>query len=175
MAPVCSKSRTPPGHQRFIQSGHLTGSRCFSSNAARNHFFSRLTKPWTEQTPQRLPLIEGAGEDFWASSWSADGRKVAGTWVYNRLNYLYTYDCETRTYENFNLVGFRPVWMSDNRHLLYERDGRVHILETQTKKSHEIFSADPHTIIALSPTHDARMLYYTLQKTESDVWLLSRE
>jgi Tol biopolymer transport system component len=138
-------------------------------------FLFEINKPWTEQTPQRLPLIEGAGEDFWASSWSADGRKVAGTWVYNRLNYLYTYDFETRTYENFNLVGFRPVWMSDNRHLLYERDGRVHILETQTKQSHEIFSADPHTIIALSPTHDARMLYYTLQKTESDVWLLSRE
>jgi len=138
-------------------------------------FLFEVNKPWTEQTPERLPLILGAGEDFWANSWSADGRKVAGTWVYNGLNYLHTYDCETRTYENFNLVGFRPVWMSDNRHLLYERDGRVHILETQTKKSHEIFSADPHTIIALSPTHDARMLYYTLQKTESDVWLLSRE
>lgn len=138
-------------------------------------FLFDLNRPWAEQAPVNLPQIEGVGQDFWASSWSPDGRKLAGTWVLNRINYLHVYDFETKTYENFNLQAGRPIWLSDNRRLLFEQDGSLHIVETQTKKSHEIFSAGPDTIMTICPTRDARNLYYTLQKTESDVWLLSIE
>ncbi len=134
-----------------------------------------ISRPWTDQTPQKMPVIGGVGEDFWASSWSPDGRKVAGTWIVNRTNYLHVYDFETQTYENFNLRAVKPIWLSDNRRLLYELDGRLHIVETQTKKSREILSAGPYTITTICPTRDARTIYYTLQKTESDVWLLSLE
>lgn len=138
-------------------------------------FVFEINRPWSEQTPQKMPLISGAGEDFWASSWSVDGRKIAGTWVYNRMNYIHTYDWGTQTYENLNLPGVRPVWMSDNRHLLYEKDGRLQIVDTQTKKAHEILSADPYTITSVCPTKDFHTIYYGLEKTESDLWLLSRE
>ncbi len=138
-------------------------------------FVFEVTRPWVEQTPQKMSVIEGLGENFWASSWSADGRRVAGTWILNSLSYLHAYDWETRTYENFNVLGTGPVWMSDNQRLLYQSDGGVHILETRTRKSHEVFSAEPHIIGTVRPARDGRTLYYTLQKTESDVWLLSRE
>lgn len=138
-------------------------------------FLFDLNRPWAEQAPVKLPQIEGVGQDFWASSWSPDGRKLAGIWVLNRINYLHVYDFETKTYENFNLPAGRPIWLSDNRRLLFEQDGSLHIVETQTKKSHEILSAGPDTIMTICPTRDTRNLYYTLQKTESDVWLLSIE
>ncbi len=150
------------------------GKMLFKQRASQPFLFE-VNRPWTEQTPQKLPTIEGLGEDFWASSWSPDGRKVAGTWVFSRINYLHVYDFETRTYENLKVRAGRPVWLSDNSRLLYERDGGIHLLETQTKKSREVLSAGPDTLITVCPTRDARMLYYTVQKTESDVWLLSRE
>jgi dipeptidyl aminopeptidase/acylaminoacyl peptidase len=119
--------------------------------------------------------MEGNDQTFWVSSWSPDGRKLAGTFVFNRVNYLHVYDFETRTYENLKLVSRRPIWLSDNRRLLDEVEGRINIVDTQTKKSRQILSADPYTIITICPTRDARTLYYTVQKTEADVWLLSLE
>jgi Tol biopolymer transport system component/DNA-binding winged helix-turn-helix (wHTH) protein len=151
------------------------GRQMLFKQRASQPFLFEVDKPWVEQTPQKLSVIEGKGEDFWANSWSADGRKLAGTWVLNRVNYLHVYDFETKTYENFNLPAVRPVWLGDNLRLLYEWNGRAYIVEAQTKKSHEILSADPYTITTICPTRDARNLYYTVQKTESDVWLLSLE
>lgn len=138
-------------------------------------FLFEVNRSWSDQTPQKLATMEGLREGFWANSWSADGRKLAGTWVLDRKGYLHVYDFETKTYENFNLTAVKPIWLSDNRRILFERDGRLHILETQTKKSHEILSAAPYTISTICATRDARTLYYTVQKTESDLWLLTRE
>jgi Tol biopolymer transport system component len=138
-------------------------------------FLFEVNRPWSEQTPQKLPVIEGVAETFWVSSWSADGRKLAGMWFLNRISYLHVFDFETKTYENLNVRSGRPIWLSDNRRLLYELDGRLHVVDTQTKKSHEILSADPFTITTICPTRDASTLYYTLQKTEADVWLMSLE
>jgi len=151
------------------------GNQMLFKQRAAQPFLFEVNKPWTEQTPQKLAVIDRVGENFWASSWSPDGRKLAGTWVFNHANYLHVYDFETKTYENFQVPAVRPVWLSDNRRLLYEYDGRVNIFDTETKKSREVLSAAPYTIITLCPTRDLRKVYYTLQKTESDVWLLSLE
>ncbi|MEO8436696.1 MAG: winged helix-turn-helix domain-containing protein [Pyrinomonadaceae bacterium] len=138
-------------------------------------FLFEVNRSWTDQTPQKMPVPEGIPETFWANSWSPDGRKLVGTWALDHKSYLHVYDFDMKTYENFNVTAVRPIWLSDNRRLLFERDGRLHILETQTKKSHEILSAAPYTISTICPTRDARTIYYTLQKTESDLWLLTRE
>ena len=97
-------------------------------------FLFDVNRSWTEQSPQKLPVPTGVGENFWVSSWSADGRKLAGTWVFNRVNYLHVYDFETKTYENFNLRASRPIWLSDNRRLLYELDGGLNIVGHQDKE-----------------------------------------
>jgi dipeptidyl aminopeptidase/acylaminoacyl peptidase len=138
-------------------------------------FLFDVNRPWNDQTPQKLTVVDGLGEDFWAHSWSSDGRKLAGSWVFNRINYLHVYDFETKTYENFNVPGVKPVWLSDNHRLLYERDGRIFLFETQTKKLREVLSEAPDTVVTVCPTRDGHTFYFTLQKTESDVWLLNRE
>jgi Tol biopolymer transport system component/DNA-binding winged helix-turn-helix (wHTH) protein len=151
------------------------GNRMLFKQRDSQPFLFEVNRPWTEQTPQKLPLLPGTGENFWAFSWSDDGRKLAGVWYLNRISYLHVYDFETGTYENFNLRAARPIWLSDNRRLLYELDGRVNMLDTHTRKSHQVLSADPYTITTICPTRDARTLYYAVQKTEADVWLLSLE
>jgi len=138
-------------------------------------FLFEINQSWSDQTPQKLPGMEGVPEAFWATSWSPDGRKLVGSWVLNRTNYLHVYDFGTKTFENLNVTGVWPIWLSDNRRLFFERDGRLHLIDTQSKKSHEILSAAPYTISTICPTRDARTIYYTVQKTESDLWLLTRE
>lgn len=151
------------------------GSRMLFKQRDAQPFLFEVNRPWAGQTPQKLPMIEGLGENLWVSSWSSDGRKLAGNWFIDRLSYLHVYDFESKTYENLKLVAGRPIWLSDNRRLISEVDGQLHIVDTQTRKSHKILSADPYTIITICPTRDLRTLYYTLLKTEADVWLLNLE
>lgn len=138
-------------------------------------FLFELDRAWTEQTPQKLPSVGGLGDNFWASSWSPDGSKLGGTWIIDGVHYLHAYDVETRTFENFGIAARWPIWLSDNRRLLFTRDGKLHLLDTKTKKSHELLSVEPYTISTICPTRDNRSLYFTVQKTESDIWLLTRE
>ncbi|MGH9872111.1 MAG: winged helix-turn-helix domain-containing protein [Pyrinomonadaceae bacterium] len=151
------------------------GKRMLFKQRGAPPFFFDLNRLWTEQTPQQLSAIEGVRNNFWASSWSPDGRRLAGTWILNGIHYVHVYDFEAKTYENFGLRGLWPIWLSDNRRLLFHRDGRLHVLDTQTRKSHELFSVEPYAVGTVGATRDARTIYFTVQKTESDIWLLTRE
>jgi serine/threonine protein kinase len=140
-------------------------------------FVVEVDKPWGEQTPVKLPVVEGLKESFWVSSWSPDGQKLAGTWSVpgNRINLLHAYDFTTNSYENFGVEGARPVWLKDSRRLLYHKDDKLWLLDTQTKKTQEILSIPQSGIRTVCPSADNSLLYYSLQKVEADVWLMSLE
>ena len=64
-----------------------------------------------------------------------------------------------------------PLWLNDNRRLLFEGEGKVYLVDSQSKKSHEIFSLQPHSIFYPTPSRDNRLIYFTLQTTEADIWM----
>ena len=140
-------------------------------------FIVETDKPWPEQTPRQLPPLAPAREQFWPWSWSADGRKLAGWWV-DRVagkNYIHTYDFETQSYEQLTSFGSNPVWLRDGRRLLFHSEGCIYFVDSETKKVREVLSAPPDEARSASLAHDERTLYYTLRRTEADIWMLNLE
>jgi hypothetical protein len=70
-----------------------------------------------------------------------------------------------------------PVWLSDDRRLLFYNDGRIDILESDTKKNHPFLSVAPQTVAkrGFAVSSDDRVIYFSQSSTEADIWLLNRE
>ena len=68
-----------------------------------------------------------------------------------------------------------PMWLPDSRRFIFSREGKALIADTETKKVREIFSPSEEHIRAVAVSRDARLLYYTLSSSESDIWLLELE
>lgn len=132
-----------------------------------------LSKSWSEQTPQQISPPAETKENFWPSSWSADGRKLAGAWTNAGRNSVHIYNFDTQTYEQLTSFGSSPIWLNDDRRLLFRFAGQAYFVDSETKKVHEVLSFNPHEIRSLSLSKDNRAIYYTLRRTEADVWLLN--
>jgi serine/threonine protein kinase/Tol biopolymer transport system component len=137
-----------------------------------------LTRPEGARKPEILPTA-GPGQYFAVSSWSPDGRWLAG--VAQRENGaslpgLVLFSLETRRYERLNDRGAAPVWLRDSRRLLYLDGGRVFLLDTRTRQAREV-DAPPagstYTKAGVSP--DGRSLYLIRSTDEGDVWMLTME
>ncbi|MET0648951.1 MAG: hypothetical protein ABW208_20265, partial [Pyrinomonadaceae bacterium] len=136
-----------------------------------------VAKPWGEQTPRRLSAnTDGRPQDFWASSWSSDGRKLGG-WSSpdGKTPGIIVYDFETGDFEWVTDFGYKPVWLKDNRRLIFNHQHNIFLVNTETKKSHELLPPSPHRLSGYGLSPDNRMLYYGLTVKEADVWLLDIE
>jgi len=134
--------------------------------------------PWAEQKPHRLRLPpEGLGA-FWAYSWSPDGRRLAG-WSVGPLKGgpggIMVYDLEAGAFERVADLGENPVWFSDSRRLLFRRGQRLHLVDTASGATRELLSVAPNQLSGFGISADDRTLYYGLNVTEADVWLLNFE
>jgi len=135
-------------------------------------FMFNVTKPWKEQSPESLP--DRAGAQFVAWSWSPDGRRLAGHQIdaNGREAEIILYSFETREFEKPADFGVRPIWLKDNRRLLFHSDDRIYLLDSKSKKVGEVLSVAPNSLgdgITISP--DNRVLYFSLQQEEADIWL----
>lgn len=130
-------------------------------------------KPWAEQTPQRVPDPPDNTGLFRAFSWSPDGRKLAG-WINSPADkvgiMLYTF--ETKNFERITNFGSRPIWLHDNRRMIFRDEGKLFLVNAETKKVQEIALQSPYPVIEYGLTGDSRTLYYTLLSTEADIWLI---
>jgi eukaryotic-like serine/threonine-protein kinase len=138
-------------------------------------FVIETNKPKQAQAVWQLPPPEQPREDYQAWSWSDDGHKLAGWWIDSAglKSYIYIYIFETRDYEQIASFGNRPVWLHDNRQLLFHANGRIYMIDSVTRKLHEILSASPQEARSASLAPDERTLYYTVVRTEADIWFLS--
>ena len=68
-----------------------------------------------------------------------------------------------------------PVWLNDDRRLLFRFDGGLYFVDSETKKVHTVLSFTPHEIRSFCLAKDNRANYDTLKQTEADVWLLNLE
>ena len=115
--------------------------------------------------------------DWAPSSWSPDGRKLAG-WrggVAGAAS-IFVYSFESQQYEKLTDFGIAPVWLSDSRRLLFKRQSKLYLVDSQSKKVHEVLSVAPHDFgfgVALS--RDDRLIYFSLLTTEADIWLMTLE
>ncbi len=133
-------------------------------------------KPWTEQTPQRIPDPPDNSGIFRAFSWSPDGRKLAG-WINdpNEKVGILTYTFETNKFERITDFGSRPIWLHDSRRIVFRDAGKLFLVNSDTKKIQEIPLHSPNPVIEYGLNNDSRTLYYTLLSTEADVWMINLE
>jgi len=135
-----------------------------------------VEKPWTEQSPQLLPSMgDLIGWQPW--SWSPDGRKLAGPKLRGRPpGGILVYSLETQQYEKLTDFGTLPVWLSDSRRLLFQSQGKLYLIDSQSKKVREVLSVAPNSFgNGVTLPRDDRQIYFSLVTTEADIWLMNLE
>ncbi|MCI0390274.1 MAG: protein kinase [Acidobacteria bacterium] len=152
------------------------GKRLVYTNAAGAPFMIEVARPWQEQTPQPLLLPTEPQVRFWVRAWSGDGLKMAGGWrriSENKLT-LVSYSFATRQFEPLTKIdGDNCVWLNDNRRILYLHDGKIFLVDSENKKTQEVLSVAPHKITHFVISRDNRQLYFDVDATEADIWMLS--
>ncbi len=164
------------GAKAFFPLWSPDGARLIYTNAAASPFMIEVDKPWGEQTPQPLLSAIDPQSRFWVRSWSPDGLKLAGGLrkiTENRLTPT-SYSFATGRFEPLiQLDGDYCIWLNDNRRLLYHHDGKIFLADNWTKRTHEVLSAAPNKINRFVLSRDNRLLYFDVETTEADIWLLS--
>lgn len=101
-------------------------------------------------------------------SWSPDGKRLAG---YGEGIVLY--DFEKEAYQRQTYEGIRPVWLPDNRWLLFFQEDRLRMLDSATGSVRDLLSTAPMEFQSLGISRDGRTVFATLFSTESEVWMAS--
>ena len=133
-----------------------------------------LSRPFPQRISQVLPP-PGPGKSFFPNSWSPDGERLLGT--SSNLGAdpeIFLFSLSSRTYERLADHGDKPIWMRDNRRVLYLADGKVRVLDSRTKESRDVLvppAGSSFNGLELSP--DERTLYLGRTTLEGDIWMLS--
>jgi len=153
-----------------------TDNRLAYSMEGSSSFIVDPGRPWKEQTPEALPRLSDADTSFRAYSWSSDGRHLAGYEVKGVGVFpgITVYSLDSRKFDRLTDFGSYPRWLSDSRRLLFRHDDKLCLVDSRTKKVHEVLSVAPHLVGGgLVLSRDDRVIYFPLWATEADVWLMS--
>ena len=134
------------------------------------------TRPWSEQSPQPLPPLDGKGSGFRVTSWSPDGRLLAGTELLadGRQLGVLVHAFGERRYQMLINAGGTPVWLQDNRRLLFSGVDTLNLIDSRSRAAKELLSVAPHELSGdLSVSADNRTIYYGARQGEGNVWLAS--
>jgi Tol biopolymer transport system component len=90
------------------------------------------------------------------------------------------YSSDSRRYERFTEFGFFPRWLSDGRRLVFctfatTSKSAMYLPDTRSRKVREVLSLAPNELLGVAPSRDDRRIYFGLNSTEADVWLMSVE
>ena len=103
-------------------------------------------------------------------SWSADGQKLAGHGAG-----IFTYSFASQQYQRLTDFGNDPIWLNDNQRLLFFAQDQLYLLDSRTRKWQELLTVAPHRFQSLGLSRASRVIYFSLQTTEADIWLASLE
>lgn len=84
------------------------------------------------------------------------------------------YDLESKTYDWLTDFGDWPIWLNDNRRLLFVSQGNLFLFDTQTRKYKQVLVVTDQDVDIGSPaiSHDNRTIYFTHVTAEADIWLM---
>jgi hypothetical protein len=138
-------------------------------------FIIEVDRALHERQPKPLLPLDKKEMGFWPRDWSADGRKLAGSWRegFNDKTVVGLYSLHSRRFDPLDTPGVGMAWLNDNRRLLIRQNEKIFLADSHTQKRHELINPSPHSILQLVISRDNRWLYYSLEQTEADIWLLS--
>jgi Tol biopolymer transport system component len=133
-------------------------------------------RPWHEQKPEILPRPPGPKTTFFVpTSWSPDGRRLAGTLGPTRE--LVVYDFVSRQYDKVANEGSYSAWLRDGR-LLFTTTQKLMLLDFSKRSETELYAVNlPGAISAVTVSADNKTIIFLSISTESDIWMveLARE
>jgi serine/threonine protein kinase/dipeptidyl aminopeptidase/acylaminoacyl peptidase len=143
---------------------------------ALNTFVMKTTQSWAEQTPQLLPKSDPLISNYIPSSWSTDGLKLAGwqQWTEKGKAGVYVYSFASKSYERWTDFGSFPLWLSDNRRLLFFKGDQIYLIDEVSKKPKLIYAINSiawSDLAGITVTRDNRQIYYSQVTTEADIWV----
>jgi eukaryotic-like serine/threonine-protein kinase len=133
-------------------------------------------KAWSDQKFVYLAPLSDAGLSFEGWSWSSDGKRLAG--IKHLPNGLHSgigiYDLETKNYDWLTDFGDWPIWLNDDRQLLFVSQGTIYVFDTESRKYRHVFVVTDQDVDIGSPalSRDNRRLYFTEVTAEADIWLI---
>ena len=133
-------------------------------------------KPWNDQKLIYLSALSDASLSFEGWSWSPDGKKLAG--IKHLPNGVHSgigiYDLDSKTYDWLTDFGDWPLWLNDNRRLLFVSQGNLFLFDTQTRKYTHVLTVTDQDVDIGSPalSHDNRTIFFTYVASEADIWLM---
>jgi Tol biopolymer transport system component len=140
-----------------------------------NSYIIDASRPGTEQTPQSLANQPPSGFIPW--DWSPDGMLLVGWQPLGEDRAIVVYSFAEHRYRRF-VTGFGayPIWLNDNRHVLFREEGKLFLLDSLSGKWRQILALKPPTQIGnYAFSRDNKRLYYTSGSNEADIWLLKLE
>jgi Tol biopolymer transport system component len=143
---------------------------------ARNTSVFDATVPWSEQSPQLLPVLNEMGGRFQVWSWSPDGRLLAGTELMpdGRRQGVLVYSFEDRRFRALTSVGRFAVWLRDSRRLVFSAGDTLNLIDSQSREVKEVLSVAPHEPGQyFSISADNRTIYFSVFEDEGNIWLAS--
>jgi Tol biopolymer transport system component len=142
-------------------------------------FIMDPAKEWIKQAPSPLPTYGERGHLFSAWSWSPDGGSIAGLEQRADGSYagIVVYSVGSRTFEKLTDFGVDPVWLGDGRRLLFLHEGKIHLVDRQSKKTRELLSVAPQEIArrGFVVSRDDRQICFSMASLEADIWLMNLE
>jgi Tol biopolymer transport system component len=130
--------------------------------------------------PDPLPPFPEPGRWFQVTSWSPDGRSLAGqgpVLANSREGGVVLYSLDTHRYERLTERGVKPIWLRDGRQLLFSADPEhIALLDARTKQTRTVFTAPRGSGIAdYTVSKDDRWICVIKSNDEGDVWLARLE
>ncbi len=130
-------------------------------------------RPWAEQEPVVLPLVEDDGPPLVVTSWSPDGSRLVGQAGYPGRGVI-IFSFESGTYERLTDFGEWPAWLPDSRRLVFVHEGkRFFVVGLDGSEPREIFAIQRDVIGPPRISGDGSQLVFSRRVTEADIWLLT--
>jgi serine/threonine protein kinase len=149
------------------------GTRLFCFAPVGQPFVLETNKAWSERSYQELPPESESGGKLWAWSWSADGKRLVGPLLRREDGStlgLTAYSLDSKKYERLTPFGMGGHWLSDNRRVLFTHQGKIYLVDSMSKKLHEVLSVAPHEVVPQFGFFRDRLIVFTLDATQANIW-----
>ena len=147
----------------------------YSTHSPNGAFIFNTKVPWADQRSRPLPAIADNTQTFEIWSWSPDGRYLAGQKHLTDLSHagIAIHEIGSPQIRWLSDIGEWPVWLRDNRRLLFSHRGTLYLIDSVSGVRREVLSLPQNSLGSVGVSADNRTIYFTVRAAEADVWLMT--
>ncbi|MGI8480555.1 MAG: hypothetical protein ACR2MF_00560, partial [Chthoniobacterales bacterium] len=137
-------------------------------------YIFQVGQAWGDQNPAALAPLSDTSHTFESWSWSLDGKRLAGHRHLADASHagVGVYNLESQKYYWLTDFGEWPLWFKDGRRILFADHGKIFVVDSESKKYHEVLSVADGDIGSPGLSGDNQVIYFTFVAAEADIWLL---